>query len=340
MNRRSLRMLGLLGLLVAAGIYMTELDAFARAGGSRSSGSRGSRSFSSPSRPPVSPSRPQPAAPNVAPRAAAPAPIPQPAPAMSPFVRSMAGGVLGGFLGAMLFRGIAGAGAGAAGEGGAAGMGGAGIGLMDILLLAAVGFGIWWWVKKRRQEQPVPAEGYYERQAGVGYYGPPVSEGAAATQEPVMDAREEDRQRGLAHVRQMDARFDEAAFRDLCTDNFFKVQAGWMNRDVDAIENLLTIEMQNEFRRELARLKTEGKINRLENIAVRTVELTEAWQESGQDYITVRFLANLLDYTLDERSGQVIDGSKTEPVKFEEYWTWVRPVGPNPWRLSAINQPD
>jgi predicted lipid-binding transport protein (Tim44 family) len=112
-----------------------------------------------------------------------------------------------------------------------------------------------------------------------------------------------------------------------------------MNRDVDAVENLLTIEMQNEFRREFHRMKTEGRINRLENIAVRGVEITEAWQESGQDYLTVRYRANLLDYTVDERTGQVVEGSKTDPVKFEEYWTWTRPVGPNSWRLSAIQQP-
>jgi predicted lipid-binding transport protein (Tim44 family) len=35
-----------------------------------------------------------------------------------------------------------------------------------------------------------------------------------------------------------------------------------------------------------------------------------------------------------------VAGSDREPVKFEEYWTWVRPVGPNAWRLSAINQSD
>jgi len=25
-------------------------------------------------------------------------------------------------------------------------------------------------------------------------------------------------------------------------------------------------------------------------------------------------------------------------VKFAEYWTFVRPVGPNPWSVSAIQQ--
>jgi predicted lipid-binding transport protein (Tim44 family) len=51
-----------------------------------------------------------------------------------------------------------------------------------------------------------------------------------------------------------------------------------------------------------------------------------------------RFLASLLDYTVEEASGQVVEGSRSEPVKFEEYWTFARPVGPNPWRLSAIQQ--
>jgi predicted lipid-binding transport protein (Tim44 family) len=68
------------------------------------------------------------------------------------------------------------------------------------------------------------------------------------------------------------------------------------------------------------------------------VDVTEAWQEGGRDYVTVHFLASMLDYTVDESTNQVVVGSRSEPVKFEEYWTFVRPVGPNSWRLSAIQQ--
>ena len=97
---------------------------------------------------------------------------------------------------------------------------------------------------------------------------------------------------------------------------------------------------EGRFRRrpDCDRLRGQGRINRLDNIAVRSVTVTEAWQESGQDYVTAHFLANLLDYTVDEASGQVVEGNRTEPVKFEEYWTFVRPVGPNAWKLSAIQQ--
>jgi predicted lipid-binding transport protein (Tim44 family) len=96
--------------------------------------------------------------------------------------------------------------------------------------------------------------------------------------------------------------------------------------------------MHEVFRGQIDDLRARRQINRLENIAVRSIELTEAWQERGLDYVTVRYLANLLDYTVDEASGKIVGGSDNEPVKFEEFWTWVRPAGPNPWRLSAINQ--
>ena len=149
----------------------------------------------------------------------------------------------------------------------------------------------------------------------------------------------EDTERGISHIRQMDPGFDPVRFQEVASDLFFKVQAAWANRDMGGVRALLTGEMLALLQRDVDRLKAERKINRLENIAVRSAEVTEAWQESGQDYVTVRFLANLLDYTVEESSGAVVDGSKSEPVKFEEYWTFVRAVGGQGWKLSAIQQP-
>ena len=79
-------------------------------------------------------------------------------------------------------------------------------------------------------------------------------------------------------------------------------------------------------------------MKRLEHMAVRSVQVTEAWQENGRDFVTGHVLASLLDYTVDETSHQVVAGSRTEPVQCEEYWTFVRPVSLNPWKLSAIQQ--
>ena len=327
MKRTSLILMG--GLvtltLLAAGLD----EAMARAGGSRSSGSRGSRSFSSPARP-AAPSQSAPAPGASQFRQQAPAPMAQPAPAMGGFWRSMAGGVAGGFLGAMLFRGLAGAG----GFGGG-GLGGGGIGLFEILLLAGIAYFIYWIIKRGRQVQAAPAGAYY-RESTSPYAAEPAYAPAAGA--VVAETSAEDLARGLGYIRQMDASFDEQRFKDTAMDHFFKVQGAWMGRDLAPVRALLTDEIATEFQKDLDEQKRQGQINRLENIAVRSVDVTEAWQERGQDYLTVRVYANLLDYTLDERTGQVVSGSKTDPVKFEEYWTFTRPVGANPWKLSAINQ--
>jgi predicted lipid-binding transport protein (Tim44 family) len=147
-----------------------------------------------------------------------------------------------------------------------------------------------------------------------------------------------DLERGLGHIRQMDSAFDPRRFTETATDVFFNIQAAWTARDMEVVREMLTPEMHETLQKEGERLRLERRINRLENIAVRTAEVTEAWQESGQDFITVHFLASLLDYTIEETSNQVIAGSRTEPVKFEEYWTFVRPVGSHAWKLSAIQQ--
>lgn len=211
-----------------------------------------------------------------------------------------------------------------AGEGG-------GIGLFEILLIGALIFGVYWFIKKKRQA--AVAEGYYQSSAQTVEPQTSYTPGYDQQREEEWDVR-----KGLSYTRQMDPSFDEKRFQDICMDHFFKIQGAWTNRDISVIKDLLTEEMFRIIQDDMERLKSEKRINKLENIAVRSVDIVEAWQESGRDYITVRFYANLLDYTIDQSTGQVLSGSKTEPVKFEEYWTFTRPVGNNPWKLSAINQ--
>lgn len=313
--KRIIRILPVLALAVAVCASALDTDAFARAGGGRSIGSRGSRSYSVPgggySRPSVSPTYAPPSRPA--------APFPAPQPAGGGFMRSLAGGMVGGFLGGMLFRGL--------GFGG--GYGGGGVGLFDILLLAGIAYVIYRIVRGGRRESPV-----YE-QSDYNVVTPSQWGGAPSYQQP--EPGPADVATGLSHIRQMDPSFDEARFRDAVLDIFFRIQGACMNRDLAPVSALMTEEIRRALQEDVDRQLRERRINRLENIAVRTVDIAEAWQESGHDYITALVYANLLDYVTDE-SGTLLEGSKSEPVKFEEYWTLTRPVGNNPWRLSAIDQ--
>jgi predicted lipid-binding transport protein (Tim44 family) len=229
-------------------------------------------------------------------------------------------------LGGMLFRGL--------GFGDGFGESSGGIGFFEILLFAALLYGAYYWFIKRRRQQAV-ADGYYQSSVETGgrFYEPSPAPAHGQRQEEVGDL-----EKGLGHIRQMDASFDAKKFQDLCMDLFFKIQGAWANRDLSVMKKLVTDEMFTIMESDISRLKQDQRINKLENIAVRSVDIVEAWQESGRDFISVRFYANLLDYTIAESTGEVVSGSKTEPVKFEEYWTFSRPVGNQPWLLSAIQQ--
>jgi predicted lipid-binding transport protein (Tim44 family) len=314
---------GLLAILTLTLMFATmafEGYAHARAGGGRSFGSRGTRSYSRPASPARQPSPTQQYAPP--PRPYNPAPAPQPA--GGGFFRSMAGGIVGGMLGGMLFRSL-----GFGGMGG--GLGGSGIGLFEIILLAGIGYMIYRMVRRRREEAQVYQ--YGSQGGGFGASSAPqhqdIPAGAAPLEDPLS---------GLAHIRQMDSSFDEGRFKDSVMDIFFRVQGAWMNRDLTSAASLLTGDMRRTLQGDVDTLIRERRVNRLENIAVRSVELVEAWQESGQDYITTLIYANLLDYTTDDATGAVVAGSRSEPVKFEEFWTFTRAVGNNQWQLSAIEQ--
>ena len=111
-----------------------------------------------------------------------------------------------------------------------------------------------------------------------------------------------------------------------------------MNKNLGSAEAVITDDFRRTIQGDIDALNKDKRTNKLDSIAVRKVEISEAWQEAGEDFLTVFFTANLLDYTTDDATGAVVAGSKTEPVKFEEYWTFTRKVGPNPWRLSAISQ--
>lgn len=309
-----------------------EPDAWARAGGGRSFGGGSSRSFSTPYRSYSSPApgndyrsyqTPSPSAP----------PSTTPSWGGGGFMRSLAGGLAGGFLGSLLFSGLG-------YGGGFGGLGGGGIGLLEILLFAGITLAVVAYLRRRNSEALAGANGGHMTMGSGGHGGGCGSSyedrGATAVEEP---DKATNLRRGLAEVAAAVPGFDAGRFPEEAMDIFFRIQGAWASRNLDAVRGILAPEVGQELQRDLDILVTEGKFNRLENIAVRRSEIREAWVETGKAFVTIHFVANLLDYTVDEKSGRVIMGSRETPVKFEEYWTLGRSAGGSSWQLAAIQQP-
>ena len=306
-----------LSLFAFVGLTQIILESYvdARAGGGRSGGFRGSRSYSSPSRP-SQPGQTQQR------REATPA---QPSPMMPQsggFMRGLGTAILGGFLGSMLFSGLAHA-------GGLGGFGGSGFGMMEILLLGGLGYFLY-----RKFRSPAAASGFGSMQ----YQNSQPYTQHTPVRAPVQEAPVANDQIDYGSLTMMDRSFDPGRFLKTAQDIFFKVQGAWNKQDTATLSAVCGRELMQTWEEELSQLRARNQQNRMENIALRESEISEVWTENGEDFITVRLHANLLDYTVDAKTGAVVSGSNSDPIEFQEYWTFNRPVGPNSWKLTAVQQ--
>ena len=306
----------ILGCALVSVLVLDTATVWARAS---SGGSRGTRSYSTPASPtsPSSPSRVTP------PPSSTPAPMAQP---QRPgffgggLMGGIAGFALGGLLGSMLFGG---------------GMGdgfGGGFGLLELLLVGGAAFFLFRMLRGR--SQPVPAYAGADGRSASSAAGQGWSSGGGAvTMEVPAGVSELDR--GIQHVRGMDASFDPDAFVEFARAAYGDIQEGIAGRDLTAVQDRLTPQEYARLQAQCDQLRSTRRTNRIERIRIGRAQMTEAWQESGQDWVTVYFAVSLVDYTVDDATGSVVEGSPT-PADIEEYWTFTRPVGPKPWRLSAI----
>ncbi|HBH04424.1 MAG TPA: Tim44 domain-containing protein [Candidatus Rokubacteria bacterium] len=232
----------------------------------------------------------------------------------------LAGFALGGLIGSMLFGGLRG------------GLGG-GIGLLELLILG----GAVLFLVRMFRSRPAPEPAYAGAAAGGSAYGAPGSTWTGAQGGPAVAeaATPSDLARGLGHIGQMDTDFDPEAFSRWARAVFNDVQQGIVRRDMSALDDRLTPQEYARLQAQCDQLRGARQTNRIEQIVFDRAEISEAWQESGQDWVTVYFVVSLVDYTVDDASGGLVDGSKS-PQGVEEFWTFTRPVGPKPWRLSAI----
>lgn len=294
-------------------------DAFARAGGGSSFGSRGARTFSAPP------------ATSLAPRGAAPMERSWTSPNESTFRRppaysqpgffssSFGRGFLGGLLGAGLFGLLF-------GHGLFGGLGG-GLSILGLLLQIALLYLLFKFVMGFIRGRPAfqgaglgpqtearPGSNFREAFPGFGGGGANAGRG---TKLELMPA-------------------DYSMFEQ----RLAAVQSAYSAEDVERLRALATPEMVSHFTEQLAANAEKGLINKLSDVKFLQGDLAEAWRENQGEYATVAMRFSLVDVMADRVTGAIVSGNPNMPQEVTEVWTFVRRVGGSPgdWRLSAIQQ--
>jgi predicted lipid-binding transport protein (Tim44 family) len=296
-------------------------DAYARAGGGGSFGSRGSRSFSMPSATPT--------APRVSPFDRGPG-----ASTLNPGLQRPGFNRPGGFFGGGFGRGFMGGLIGAGllgllfGHGLFGGLGGIvsmlglllQIGLIVVLVSLAIG-----WFRRRQHPQPAYAGGPY------GAAPPPPDEGPSYRTAPAP--------LGGGYNPTTTINIDKADY-DAFESRLSEIQDAYGRGDLTSLRRLTTPEMAENFAEELAANTRRGVVDKVSNAKLIQGDLSEAWQEPEADYATVAMRYSVLNPIVDQASGRLVSGSASVPEEVTEVWTFQRPRSGSAqdWQLSAIQQ--
>jgi predicted lipid-binding transport protein (Tim44 family) len=302
------RMAVIMVSLTMLATYSWADDVHARAGRASAAGTRASRSYSAAPRPSPRPAPPAAAASRGA-RRDGPR-LEEAAARLGDWTNGAAGFLSGGLLGGWLLGGG----------------GGPGMGPLDALALGALGYLA---LSLLRTRAPRPAHLAAAYGLGGDGRGSPPRQGRAHPGEPAALG---------GPVRRADRAFDQQALVETAATAFEQVQHAWAARDAGPIAALLTPDMQASFWRECDQMAGRGRRNRVDGVSVDDTEVVQTWQENGLDWATVRVEATVLDYTVDERTGQIVEGDASAPTPVAEIWTFTRPVWAKGWRVSAIQQ--
>lgn len=316
-----------LAAFLAVGLLMAPQYADARAGGSKSSGSRGSQTYApTPAKPiersttakPDSTPGVQPGAGGAAAGTRAATPVGSPARG-GLFGSPMMTGLLGGFLGAGLF-GLLFSNSAWAADGASGGMGMLGMLLQFGLIAALVYFGFKLFRRMTGQAQPSAAGASF----GTAGFG----RGAA------FDTSADARAVGYEQAPQAGPEItdtDRQAFGDILA----QTQAAWSDGDLARLRALATPEMVSYFADDMAEAASRGERNIVRDPVLLKGDVVENWLEGDRQYVTAVLTWRAVDYV--ERDGHVVSGDSATAVEATEAWTFMRTPGGR-WLLSAIQQ--
>ena len=128
--------------------------------------------------------------------------------------------------------------------------------------------------------------------------------------------------------------FSVTAFRDRAKATFFTIQEAWSAGRREDLRPLESDFLFQQHRYWLERYAREGMRNRCGSVSVSQLDFVKITIDGYVVAVTVRIFASMFDWT-EDRSGQIVGGSQSEPRAFTEYWTFVRSVGAKPTQASG-----
>lgn len=124
-----------------------------------------------------------------------------------------------------------------------------------------------------------------------------------------------------------DPLFNKAEFLTWAGDMFVKLQYAWADRNLEAVRYFVTPELYEQTNNQVQRYITNKQINKLERVSVNISRLYSFEHQGDRDILRIVLESKMVDYIVDETTGNIIRGDQATNVVNPYILTFVRKTG-------------
>lgn len=116
----------------------------------------------------------------------------------------------------------------------------------------------------------------------------------------------------IARIQEIDPNFSAEHFKTYASEVYLSVQEAWERKEWSVVRPFESNALFNVHNRQLKEYIDAKKTNYLNMQNIRNITLANFKVDGEREVLKVKLDASLLDYVLDDTSGAVIEGSKTQ----------------------------
>ena len=133
--------------------------------------------------------------------------------------------------------------------------------------------------------------------------------------------------RPISDYRSVDPDFSEEAFKRRRSAIYVHLQHAWQAKDLKPVQPFLTDALFYQYDRQLNNYRDSGTTNVMEQIEVQDVSISGWKREGEEDVIIAELRAKLIDYVINDATGELVRGSRTAEKHMEYEYAMSRRTG-------------
>lgn len=131
----------------------------------------------------------------------------------------------------------------------------------------------------------------------------------------------------VSDYNKLDPGFSESQFKEKIANLFVQFQNGWQAKNLEPLRPYMSDAYYAQMDRQLDAYRNGHRTKMIERIAVLDVTVVGWRQENNEDEMIVRIKSRFTTYTVDDHTGNILNGSRTAE-KFMDYeWSLARSSG-------------